>query len=134
MTSTFVAGLAHDGILAPMLIDAPMTGRIFRQWLTEHLIPEMRPGSIVVCDNLPAHKVAGVRDCLEQAGMGLLYLPPYSPDFNPIEQAFAKVKALLRKAAPRSFDAICNAIAHILERFTRNECSNYIRHSGYVQT
>lgn len=134
MTSTFVAGLAHDGILAPMLIDTPMTGRIFRQWLTDHLIPEMSPGSIVVCDNLAAHKVAGVRDCLEQAGMGLLYLPPYSPDFNPIEQAFAKVKALLRRAAPRSFDAICNALNHILERFTPTECSNYIRHSGYVQT
>ena len=96
MTSTFVAGLQHDGILAPMLIDRPMNGSIFRQWLVEHLIPEMRPGSIVVCDNLPAHKVAGIRQCLEDAGMGLLYLPPYSPDFNPIEQAFAKLKALLR--------------------------------------
>jgi hypothetical protein len=83
MTSTFVAGLQHDGILAPMLIDTPMTGEIFRQWLVEHLIPEMAPGSIVIADNLPAHKVAGIRDCLEDAGMGLLYLPPYSPDFNP---------------------------------------------------
>jgi putative transposase len=134
MTSTFVAGLQHDGILAPMLIDAPMTGRIFRQWLVEHLIPEMQPGSIVVCDNLPAHKVAEVRQCLEDAGMGLLYLPPYSPDFNPIEQVFAKVKALLRWAAPRSFDAICDALKTILDRFSPTECSNYIRHSGYVQT
>lgn len=79
-----------------MLIDTPMTGRIFQQWLTDHLIPELPPGSIVVCDNLAAHKVDGVRQCLERAGMGLLYLPPYSPDFNPIEQAFAKIKALLR--------------------------------------
>ena len=79
-----------------MLIDTPMTGLIFRQWLTNYLIPEMQPGSIVVCDNLPAHKVAGIRQCVEDAGMGLLYLSPYSPDFNPIEQVFAKVKALPR--------------------------------------
>ncbi len=134
MTSTFVAGLAHGGLLAPMLIDTPMTGCIFRQWLAEHLIPEMPPGSIVVCDNLPAHKVAGVRQCLEDAGMGLLYLPPYSPDFNPIEQVFAKVKALLRRAAPRSFDAICDALKAILGRFKPNECYNYLRNSGYVQS
>jgi hypothetical protein len=76
MTSTFVAGLRHDGIAAPMLIDTPMTGRIFQQWLTDHLIPELPIGSIVVCDNLPAHKVPGIRQCLEDAGMGLLYLPP----------------------------------------------------------
>ena len=134
MTSTFVAGLQHDSILAPMLIDTPMTGVIFQQWLIEHLIPEMRPGSIVVCDNLPAHKIADVRQCLEAAGIGLLYLPAYSPDFKPIEQVFAKVKALLRQAAARSFDAICEALKTILDRFTPAECSNYIRHAGYVQT
>lgn len=133
MTQTFVAGLKHDGILAPMLIPCPMTGKIFQQWLEEWLIPEMAPGSIVVIDNLPAHKVAGIRKCLEDAGMGLLYLPPYSPDFNPIEQVFAKLKALLRRAAPRSFDAICDAIKTILERFSKKECSNYLRNSGYVQ-
>lgn len=133
MTSTFVAGLAHDGILAPQLLPCPMTGIIFRQWLEECLIPEMEPGSIVVVDNLPAHKVAGVRQCLEEAGMHLLYLPPYSPDFNPIEQVFAKLKALLRRMAPRSFDAICDAIKIILEKFKPTEYSNYIRHSGYVQ-
>ena len=134
MTSTFIAGLRHDGIAAPMLIDTPMTGRIFQQWLIDHLIPELPPGSIVVCDNLPAHKVAGVRQCLENADMGLLYLPPYSPDFNPIEQVFAKLKALLRRAAPRSFDAILAALKHILERFRPAEYANYLRHSGYVQT
>lgn len=116
-----------------MLIDTPMTGRIFQQWLTEHLIPELPLGSIVICDNLPAHKVAGVRQCLEDAGMGLLYLPLYSPDFNPIE-VFAKLKALLRRAAPRSFDTIIDALKHILERFRPAECTNYIGHSGYVQT
>lgn len=134
MTSTFIAGLQHDGIRAPMLIDTPMTGRIFKQWLVEHLIPELPPGSIVVCDNLSSHKVAGVRKCLEDAGMGLLYLPPYSPDFNPIEQVFAKLKALLRRAAPRSFSAICDAIASILKRFNPGEYANYLRHSGYVQS
>jgi len=134
MSSTFVAGLAHDGLFAPMLIDTPMTGLIFRQWLADHLIPEMAPGSVVVCDNLPAHKVAGVRQCLESAGMGLLYLPPYSPDLNPIEQVFAKVKALPRRAGPRSFDAICDALKSILGKFKPDECSNYIRHSGYVQS
>jgi len=134
MTSTFVAGLQHDGILAPMLIDTPMTGDIFRQWLVECLIPEMAPGSIVVADNLPAHKVAGIRECLEDAGMGLLYLPSYSPDFNPIEQVFAKLKKLLRRSAPRSFDAICNALATILEKFKPDECANYLRHAGYVQS
>ena len=133
MTSTFVAGLVHDGILAPQLLPCPMTGMIFQQWLEECLIPEMEPGSIVVIDNLPAHKVAGIRQCLEDAGMHLLYLPPYSPDFNPIEQVFAKLKALLRRMAPRSFDAICDAIKIILEKFKPSECSNYIRHSGYVQ-
>ena len=133
LTQTFVAGLRHDGITAPMLLDTPMTGRIFQQWLTEHLIPELTPGSVVVCDNLPAHKVAGVRECLQAAGMGLLYLPPYSPDFNPIEQVFAKIKALLRRAAPRSFDAIVAALQPILARFCPAECANYLRHSGYVQ-
>ena len=92
----------------------------------------MAPGSIVVADNLPAHKVAGIRDCLEDAGMRLLYLPPYSPDFNPIEQVFAKLKKLRRRMAPRSFDAICDALGIILEKFKPAECSNYLRHAGYV--
>jgi transposase len=134
MTSTFIAGLRHDGIIAPLLIDCAMNGEIFLHWLAECLIPEMKPGSIVIADNLPAHKVAGVRQCLENAGMGLLYLPSYSPDFNPIEQAFAKIKALLRRAAARSFDAICDALAAILQTFSPRECANYIRHSGYVQS
>ena len=94
-----------------------MTGKIFQQWLEECFIPEMAPGSIVVVDNLSAHKVSGIRQCLENAGMGLLYLPPYSPDFNPIELVFSKLKALLRRAAARSFDAICDALKTILEKF-----------------
>lgn len=134
MTSTFVAGLRHDGIVAPLLIDRPMTGDIFRQWLIECLIPELPKGSIVIIDNLPAHKVAGIRESLEAGGMALLYLPPYSPDLNPIEQVFAKLKALLRKAAARSFDAIVAALKEILDKFPPQECANYLRNSGYVQT
>lgn len=134
LTQTFVAGLAHDRLLAPMLLPCPMTGDLFRQWLEECLIPELQPGSIVVADNLAAHKVAGVRQCLEAAGMGLLYLPPYSPDLNPIELAFAKLKTALRRRAPRSFDAICQALRDILATFTPAECANYLRHAGYVQT
>lgn len=134
MTQTFVAGLAHDGILAPVLLPCPMNGDLFRQWLEEALIPEMQEGSIVVLDNLAAHKVAGVRQCLEAAGMGLLYLPPYSPDLNPIELAFAKIKRALRRLAPRSFDAICHALSAILQTFSTTECANYLLHAGYVQT
>ena len=134
LTQTFVAGLAHDRILAPMLLPCPMTGDLFRQWLKEWLIPDMQPRSIVVLDNLAAHKVAGVRQCLETAGMGLLYLPPYSPDFNPIELAFAKLKRAIRHMAPRSFDAICDALCSILQTFSQDECANYLRHAGYVQT
>ena len=111
-----------------------MTGKIFQQWLEECFIPEMAPGSIVVVDNLSAHKVSGIRQCLENAGMGLLYLPPYSPDFNPIELVFSKLKALLRRAAARSFDAICDALKTILEKFKPTECANYLKHTGYVQT
>lgn len=116
-----------------MLLPCPMTGEIFTHWLEEALIPELDTGSIVVVDNLPAHKVASIRQCLEAAGMGLLYLPPYSPDFNPIEQAFAKFKTLVRRMAPRSFDAIAEAIKVILSTFSPSECANRIRHSGYVQ-
>lgn len=93
----------------------------------------MKAGSTVVIDNLPAHKVPGVRQCLDYAGMHLLYLPPYGPDFNPIEQVFAKLKGLLRRANPRSFDAICEALKSILDTFKPIECANYLRHSGYVQ-
>ena len=134
MTSTFVAGLAHNGILAPQLLPCPMTGMIFQQWLEECLIPEMQPGSIVVIDNLPAHKVPNIRKCLETAGMHLLYLPPYSPDFNPIEQVFSKIKGLLKQMNPRTFDDIGDGLKTILEKFKPGEYANYIRHSGYVQT
>ena len=133
-TTTFVAGLRCDAIIAPLVVDGPMNGEIFRAWVEQHLAPLLRPGDVVIMDNLPAHKVEGIRALIEAAGATLVYLPPYSPDFNPIEQAFAKLKALLRKAAERSIPALWNRIGLILSAFSANECANYFRHSGYAAT
>jgi transposase len=130
--STFVAGLRCDAMTAPFVIDRPMTGDIFLTWLDRCLIPTLHPGDIVVMDNLPAHKVAGVRKRIDACGATLLYLPPYSPDLNPIELAFAKLKALLRKAAERSIDALWHRIGRILAEFTPEECANYFGHAGYA--
>ena len=105
-TVTFVGGLTLTGFVAPMLLDGPMDGECFLAWVEQMLTPTLRPGDIVVMDNLAAHKVAGVRQAIETCGAELRYLPPYSPDFNPIENAFAKLKALLRKAAERSVDGL----------------------------
>jgi transposase len=126
-TTTFVAGLRCDAIIAPLVVDGPMNGEIFRAWVEQHLAPLLRPGDVVIMDNLPAHKVEGIRALIEAAGATLVYLPPYSPDFNPIEQAFAKLKALLRKAAERSIPALWNRIGLILSAFSANECANYFR-------
>jgi transposase len=133
-TTTFVAGLRHDAITAPFVIDRPMNGEIFLAYVERCLVPTLAPGDIVILDNLPAHKVKGVREAIATAGATLLYLPPYSPDLNPIEQAFAKLKALLRKAAERSIDALWARIGQILEAFTPQECSNYFHHAGYAST
>jgi transposase len=130
--STFVAGLRCNGITAPFVIDRAMNGDIFLTWLDRCLIPTLRPGDIAVMDNLPAHKVDGVRKRIEACGAKLLYLPPYSPDLNPIELAFAKLKALLRKAAERSIDALWHRTGLILAEFTPQECANYFAHAGYA--
>lgn len=132
--TTFVAGLRQDGIIAPFVIDEPMNGEIFLTYLDRCLVPCLRRGDIVIVDNLAAHKVEGVRERIESAGATLLYLPPYSPDLNPIELAFAKLKALLRTAAERSIDALWNRIGQLLQQFTATECAHYFRHRGYVQT
>ena len=105
--------------------------RDVRAWVEQFLIPELKPGDIVILDNLPSHKVEGVRAAIDNAGARLLYLPSYSPDLNPIEQGFAKLKALLRKAEARTFDALIHAIATALETFTPDECANYLANSGY---
>ena len=130
-TTTFVAGLRASGIIAPLVLDGPMTGEVFRAYVEQMLAPALSPGDVVVMDNLAAHKVAGVREALQAAGASVLYLPPYSPDLNPIEQLFAKLKALLRKAAARTQDALWETIGISLEAFTPAECQNYIVNSGY---
>jgi transposase len=130
-TITFVGGLTLNGFIAPMLLDGPMDGECFLAWIEQMLASTLRPGDLVVMDNLPAHKVAGVKEAIEACGAKLLYLPPYSPDFNPIETAFAKVKALVRKAAARTFDALETAAADALRQFNPNECVNYFAHAGY---
>ena len=130
-TMTFIAGLRHDGITAPFVVDRPMNGVIFRLWVERCLVPTLAHGDIVVMDNLSSHKIAGVREAIEAAGAKLAYLPAYSPDFNPIEQFFAKLKAMLRKAAVRTIDELWRAIGHIINTVTPNECVNYFANSGY---
>lgn len=131
-TTTFVAGLRHDGIVAPCVIDGPMTGEIFRTYVRQFLVPALVPGDVVVLDNLPAHKVSGVEAMIHEAGASLMYLPPYSPDLNPIEQAYSKLKAILRKAAARTRDALWTTIGQLLDQFSPEECRNYLENSGYA--
>ncbi len=130
-TTTFTAGLRLGSLSAPMLLDGPMDGDAFRAYVTHVLAPELTPGDIVVMDNLPAHKVTGVRHAIEAAGATLLYLPPYSPDFNPIEMMFSKLKAILRQAAARTVDELWEVIAQSLDEFTPEECRNYFVAAGY---
>lgn len=131
-TTTFVAGLRSTGVIAPLVLDGPMTGEIFLAYIDQFLVPTLTKGDVVVMDNLAAHKVAGVREAIRAKGASLLYLPPYSPDLNPIEQAFAKLKALLRKAAARTKEALWTTIGHLLRTFTPTECRNYVANSGYA--
>ena len=133
-TTTFVAGLRQSGVVAPYVLDGPTTGAFFRAYIEQELAPELRPGDVLVLDNLAAHKIAGVAEAIRAVGASLLYLPPYSPDLNPIELLFAKLKALLRKAATRTRDALWTEIGRLLEYFPPTECQNYIAHSGYGAT
>ena len=130
--TTFVAGLRCDEITAPFVIDKPMNSAIFLTYLEKCLVPILKPGDVVVLDNLTSHKNDEVRRIIEAAGATLLYLPPYSPDFNPIEQAFAKLKAHLRKAAERSVPALWDRIGVVLNIFSADECRNFFRHAGYA--
>lgn len=131
-TTTFVAGLRSGGIIAPFVLDGPMTGEAFLAYVEQFLAPALSPGDIVVMDNLGAHKVTGVAKAVAVVGASILYLPPYSPDLNPIEQMFAKLKALLRKAAARTREALCNAIGQLLGTFSPDECRDYLHHAGYA--
>jgi transposase len=130
-TMTFLAALRHDRIEAPWLINGPINGERFRLYVERVLVPTLKPGDIVVMDNLGSHKSKAVRAAIRAAGAKLFFLPKYSPDLNPIEQVFAKLKHLLRKAAARSTDTVCDAIGDILPAFSPNECANYFRNSGY---
>ena len=130
-TSTFVAGLRVDGIAAPFVLDGPINRDAFQAYVDRVLVPELRPGDVVVMDNLSSHKGPAVRAAIERAGATLRYLPPYSPDFNPIENAFAKLKALLRKAAERTVGALWDRIGIAIDAFTPAECANYFAAAGY---
>ena len=132
-TTPFIAGLRHDAITAPMVVDGPMDGAMFLAYVRTFLCPTRRPGDIVIADNRSSHKVAGVREAIEMVGAQIRYLPPYSPDLNPIEKMFSKLKALLRKAAMRTVDALWEKIGMLLDAFTAPECLNYFASSGYVR-
>ncbi len=133
-TSTFVAALRQNEITAPLVIDGAMDGAVFLAYVEQFLAPTLAPGDAVVMDNLASHKVAGVKEAIEACGASLIYLPPYSPDLNPIENAFAKLKTLLRTAAPRTVEALWTAIGKSLSAFSADECSNYFANAGYRQS
>lgn len=130
-TTTLIAGLRAEGLTAPLVLDGAVNGDAFLAYVQQTLAPTLRPGDVVVMDNLSSHKRRGVREAVEAVGAKLLYLPPYSPDFNPIEQAFSKFKRLLQTAKARSVDALWIACGQLLDRFSETECRNYIRHAGY---
>jgi len=131
-TITFIAGLRQGGMTAPGVIDGAMNGPIFIGYVEQILVPTLKRGDIVVMDNLSVHKVAGVREAIEAAGARVLYLPPYSPDLNPIEMAFSKLKALLRKAAERTIPGLIRLIGRLLKKFSPEECRNFLNHAGYA--
>ena len=133
-TTTFTCGLRCDGLVAPWVVDMAMNTLAFETYVEKVLAPTLQPGDIVVMDNLPAHKGDRVRELIEARGAIRLLLPPYSPDLNPIEMAFAKLKALLRKAAERTVGALWDRIGIVLDAFTPEECANYFRHAGYAPT
>ena len=133
-TTTFVGALRSTGMTAPMILDGPMNGQIFLAYIEQFLVPTLKPGDIVIMDNLSSHKSPAIAAAIEAAGATLRYLPPYSPDLNPIELAFSKFKALLRKAAARTRDRLWDTIASILPDFSPTECQNFIQHAGYKLT
>lgn len=133
-TTTFIAGLRGDGIIAPFVIDGPIDDASFLDCVVKGLVPELRPGDTVVLDNLSSHKSEAVKAAIEAASATLMFLPPYSPDFDPIELMFSKLKTLLRKAAERTIGDLWNRIGELLDHFTPQECANFNRHTGYNQT
>ena len=133
-TTTFIGGLTHEGFIAPMVLDGAMNSATFQAYIEQVLAKETRPNDLVILDNLPAHKTAAVRAAFERHQINYLYLPPYSPDLNPIENAFSKLKRLVRSAAERTVEGLWNAIGRLIDQFSSRECENYIRHCGYHAT
>ena len=133
-TTTFLCGLRTSGLVAPLVLDGAIDGETFLAYVEQFLVPTLAPGDTVVLDNLSSHKVTGVRQAIEACGASLPYLPPYSPDLNPIELAFSKLKRLLRQEATRSVEALWTTIGQLLTRFCPTECANYIRHCGFAQS
>ena len=130
-TTTFLGALRHDGMTAPCVFDGPINGEKFLAWVEQFLVPTLRQGDVVVMDNLSSHKVKGVREAIKAVGATVRYLPAYSPDLNPIELFFAKLKSLLRKANARTLEDLTEAIANALASFTSKECENFLAHAGY---
>jgi transposase len=133
-TMTFIAGLRLTGMTAPWVLDGAMDGDAFRTYVQHVLAPTLRRGDVVVLDNLPAHKVAGVQEAIAESRAQIFYLPPYSPDMNPIEMAFAKLKALLRQEPARTIDALIDRIGNLLDRFLPTECANFFEAAGYQRS
>jgi transposase len=131
-TMTFIAALRRERIEAPCLLDGPINGEVFLTWVRIFLVPTLRPGDVVVMDNLGSHRGKRVRQAIRQAGAKLIFLPKYSPDLNPIEQVFSKLKHMLRKAQARSYEGLVQVSATVLDAFTPDECANYLRNSGYA--
>lgn len=133
-TSTFIAALRHDRLTAPFVIDGPVNGSLFLEYVRQVLVPTLRDGDIVAMDNLGSHKVPGVREAIEAAGARVMYLPAYSPDLNPIEMVFAKIKSILRQMAIRTVEELWEALGSIVDCVTAAECQNFLRHAGYAQS
>ena len=133
-TSTFIGALRCDGLTATGVFDGPVNGALFLAYVQQVLVPTLKPGDVVLMGNRRCHKVAGVREAIAAAGASLMFIPPYSPDLNPIEQAFAKLKALLRAKALRTVEALWHALGHLVNCFTPEECANFLRHAGYFQS
>jgi transposase len=133
-TTTFLAGIRSSGWVAPLVVDGAINGKLFLCWVEQHLVKTLKPGDVVIMDNLSSHKVKGVVQAIESAKAKVLYLPPYSPDFNPIELAFSKFKHLIRSAKKRTIDTLWNTCGEVLDKFNESEFRNYFRHAGYRYT
>ena len=133
-TTTFLGGIRTGGWVAPLVIDGAINGAMFLAWVEQHLVKELRPGDIVIMDNLSSHKVKGVAQAIESANASLRFLPPYSPDLNPIEMAFSKLKRLLRSAKQRTVESLWKTCGQVLDHFTETDFRNFIKHAGYRYT